>query len=1587
MKLTIKILIWFTGIIITLILLLFLIIRIPSVQNLVLDKTITVLQNKLGSRISIKKITLGLPNHIVLRDFCFEDMNRDTLLAGEVLKVNINLLKIFNNVLQINEVDLQGIVLRINRTSIDSTFNFNFIIKAFSKPPEITVKPDTLSGMTITLNKISLERIKFSFKDDVTETDIRFNLALLKTSFRKSDINNLKFIMPDFNISGVNGSIVLNRLTMNKSDTAIIATRVLNKAADSTLKKHIEIGIGNLEFSDINLTFDDFTKPVKEKGIDYAHLGVTDFNLKANSLSYNTDSISGHIGKANLKSKEGFLLTSLQTSFTYCNTGAILKDLYLETPGTTLMDYLSISYPSLSIIAKDPGKMSIKINLVKSKISISDVLTFVPQLADIETIKKNPYAVINITGNLNGSLAKLNIQNLLISGFENTHINIMGNITGLPDIKRTLYDLTIKELRSGNADLSQIIPSGLIPETIQLPEEFNISGKFNGGMSRFETNLDVATSYGAVKVSAGLQNATQKGNEAFIGTIDLISFNAGKLLKMDTTLGRISLHANIEGTGTKSEIMNAKFSMLAGSTEFKGYTYKDLVLNGNLTNQNLSLSLKMKDQNLQFDLDAKANIINKNPAVTLTLNIDTLDLQKLHLADSAIRFHGNIVANLPSTNPDSLIGTVTASNLLLQANKKLYQLDSINVIAVVRDGDSEVLINSEIITASLTGRYNLAEISSSVTSEINKYFKISDIKERHLSKPQNFTFALKINKHPLIQEFVPPLTLLEPVMLKGSFNNETGGLNMDATIPKIIYSGTSAENIKLIINTSGNALNYDISLGKISTASLKINKTSLKGHVQDNIASANLKIRDQDDKDKYHLAGLFSVVAGQYRFSFNNDSLLLNYETWTVTSENFVQFGPKGIMAGNLNFSGKGQSLSVNSNPQQVNSPLIVDFSNFRVSTLTAIAGLDTLLADGIINGKAEIGNLGKSPSFAGDLNIKDLSFRADTLGDIVLTVNNQVKNSYAAKINITGRGNDIGIEGNYNLIPENKSSFDFDIDIRKLNMSTLDGFTMGNLKDASGIISGKLKVSGSFKNPAIRGDLSFNKVAFNITKLNSNYIIDNEKISFTSQGIGFDTFTLVDQKGNKAIINGSVFTSNYIDYRFGLDLNTTDFKVLSSTKKDNKHFWGEVFLNSELKILGSIGSPLVEGNIKINKGTSFSIVIPQSAPGIVEREGIVEFVDMDLPQSITYLNAFEDSINTSTLTGMDISVNIEVDSNAVFNIIIDEGSGDFLKIQGDAKLTAGFDQRGKVNLNGAFEVTKGSYELSFNFMKRRFIIEKGSIITWHGTPTSADVNITAAYIANAAPYDLVVSQLTEAPLSLNRYKQKLPFEVILNMSGELMRPLITFNINLPNRNYSVTRDVVDNVQFQLTRLKMQPSELNKQVFALLLLNRFVAENPFVSGAGSSGAESIARSSASKLLSEQINKLAGSLIDGVDLNFDFVSSEDYTSGSLQNRTDLNVGLSKSLINDQLKVSVGSSFELEGPRNANQNATNIAGNVAIDYQLSKDGRYMLRAYRKNEYQGIAEGYLIETGVGFIFTLDYEVFKELFRHKKEEEKQSK
>jgi hypothetical protein len=337
------------------------------------------------------------------------------------------------------------------------------------------------------------------------------------------------------------------------------------------------------------------------------------------------------------------------------------------------------------------------------------------------------------------------------------------------------------------------------------------------------------------------------------------------------------------------------------------------------------------------------------------------------------------------------------------------------------------------------------------------------------------------------------------------------------------------------------------------------------------------------------------------------------------------------------------------------------------------------------------------------------------------------------------------------------------------------------------------------------------------------------------------------------------------------------------------------------------------------------------------------------------------------------LNANIETDTAAIFTMVIDSQTGDAITVKGKTSLVAGLDESGKISLTGLYELEKGSYQFSLNMLKKKFEIVKGSTITWTGDPMSAIVNLKALYKLKASPIDLLEQQLVgQTPTEINKYKQRIPVEVYMMMTGDLMKPEIKFDIIIPEPDISKWPLVDEKLQ----KLRTDESEINKQVFALLLLGRFVGEDITQNNTGSTTTATMVRQSVSGVLSSQLNRVAGGLVKGVDLNFDFESQDDYSSGTAQTRTDLKVGMSRSLKNDRIKVHVGANVPIEGASSA-QNASFITSDVQVDYMLSKDGKYMLRTYSKNNYEGVIEGQVIETGITFIFTVEYDKFREMFR----------
>src|SRR5690606_25967747 len=258
-------------------------------------------------------------------------------------------------------------------------------------------------------------------------------------------------------------------------------------------------------------------------------------------------------------------------------------------------------------------------------------------------------------------------------------------------------------------------------------------------------------------------------------------------------------------------------------------------------------------------------------------------------------------------------------------------------------------------------------------------------------------------------------------------------------------------------------------------------------------------------------------------------------------------------------------------------------------------------------------------------------------------------------------------------------------------------------------------------------------------------------------------------------------------------------------------------FLSSNLRIRGDMNNPDVSGTLRVNEGTNVTFVMPNDDPGMVDRQGIVRFVDRS-DTSRANVFAKVDSLTHTELSGINLSVNIVTDKEAIFTVVIDPGSQDALTIQGEAEMIAGMNPAGDISLTGNYTVETGKYSFSFGPVKRVFQFKQSSTLTWSGDPLDARMDITAVYKLKAPTLELVQNQIgSEQP---NLYKQRVPFDVNLHITEQLFQPQLSFDIDLDEDNAMVSQDVAGKVNTGLAQLRENEAERNKQVYALIVLGR-----------------------------------------------------------------------------------------------------------------------------------------------------------------------
>ena len=747
--------------------------------------------------------------------------------------------------------------------------------------------------------------------------------------------------------------------------------------------------------------------------------------------------------------------------------------------------------------------------------------------------------------------------------------------------------------------------------------------------------------------------------------------------------------------------------------------------------------------------------------------------------------------------------------------------------------------------------------------------------------------------------------------------------------------------------------------------------------------SFQLDVKDSSGGDKLLMTGnVKEPDLKAYLIHIDSKKLLINNTQWNLAEGNLIKIAPEGLNIHEFLLREGGQGISIVSQSEEPNAPLKLSFQSFQLGELSQIIESDTALLRGSMNGTVELRNLGGTPGFTSDLTIDSIAYQGHPIGNIALRADNLVADKYEAKLTLSGADNSVEVNGSY-FANKDADALDLHASIKKLTMQSIEPFTAGQLRKSTGYLSGTASITGPVAHPQINGDMAFTDAAFNVAYINNYISLKNDHIKVDPQGIYFNSFTILDSMGQKATIDGAIHTTDFRKMKFDLSIQTNKFTALNTRIEDNPLYFGRVMFSSQIKVSGDQSLPIIKGNVQLLDATNLAIVIPTSKISMDRGDGIVVLVNHT---DTTGIMGKKDTVSHELeFKGISLQANVDIAKKVTFKVIVDKTSGDSLVVHGDGQLSFAIDAAGNQNLTGTYNLSGGSYDASFEkVIHKHFNIKEGSSITWNGRPEDAVLNVSAFYAVKSAPADLLTTELAGMSESeRSGYNKPLGFDVYLSIKGELLKPEITFQLDMDDKDKAAFSGIVYS---KVTTVNQEPDELNKQVFALLILGKFMPTTSGGSGSTDYGdmATNLARNSVNQLLSEQLNKLSGKYIKGVDLNFGLQSNDEYTQTGVQQNTQVTVALKKTFFKDRLGVQVGTSINVPNSNSAasQYNSNSITGDILIDYKLTPDGRFHFKAFRLNQYEGLIDGLLYKTGVSVVYNKDFNALHELFMRKKKD-----
>lgn len=1266
------------------------------------------------------------------------------------------------------------------------------------------------------------------------------------------------------------------------------------------------------------------------------------------------DSLNVKVKRLSLNERCGFTLRRLALNAIVSRSGAQIEKLRLELPNSTIESKRIAATYRMNGDAPDMQSLRFEGTLNASRITPRDIACFVPQLRSFDM----PLALsigFNGTGN-SLNVSHLDIENIDRSLVLNAKAHALRNT-------QTTWHAEVSRLFASNETIGSVyktITSNELPDIVNRLGDVSLTAKADGTDADGSLNTQLNCATGSIKLTA------TKKQKALRAHVETHKFELGKLLNSDKA-GIVSLSLDAQGSSKD----NIGVSGSIYDISFNNYTYRNINLKADYINKALNGSATIDDPNLRATIEGLFEHRSPTPHLRVTTDVQTFAPAALNITTkwNSTQFAGTATCDIKGNNINNAEGQIDIADFTMQNADSCYAIRNINVETGFNNGNHFLSLKSDFGTIDLNGHFSYSSIVRSLLNLVaDKLPTIPGLEKKPQTDHNDFTINASIQNTEWLQRLLGvPLEIHRPLSLSGELDDRNNSIDLWCDVPSFTYAGTNYRDAYINIESPGDTLKADVRIKKIAQNG-KALALKLRAGAFDNHLNTSMEFHNDARRS------LSGVLNTSTVFAKNEEGESTAYidilESRTTIGDTTWHIHPARVTyhKDHLNIDGfhvshANQEIGIDGTAtHSVDDSLTVKLKNVDVNYVLDLINFHSVEFDGRASGTAQLaGIFGKAPLISSDLQVDQFKFEGGRMGTLFAKIG---YNSEEGRIEFDAVAEDEGdrrtiIDGY--VSPRNKY-IDLGIKAEGTRAEFLSGFCDSFMDNIDASINGKVNVVGAFKNINLIGKAKVDG-SVRLTALNTTYALRGDSVHFLPDEIRFCNDTIYDSHNNIGIVTGGLHHHNFSNWTYDIDVEAQNLLAYDTHSFDGESFYGTAYTTGTCQIRGKSGEVTIDVNSTPERN---SILVYNAADNSsLSSQDYIQWRTHEKKDSVETENNNNNHVNIGTNIKLNFLINCTPD--ATLKIIMDEKTGDYIKLNGEGVLRATYFNKGTFDLYGNYYVDHGTYKLTIqNIIKKDFEFLSGGSIAFGGDPYNATLDLSALYVVNSV-------SLADLNIGNSFSNNNVRVNCLMNITGTPESPKVSFNLDMP----TLSNDAKQMVHSLLNA----EEETNQQVLYLLAVGRFYAQNDNNNGASTqqfSQTSLAMQSFLSGIISQQINTLLSSVINN---NWNFGANISTGTDGFYNAEYEGI-LSGKLLNNRLLLN-GQFGYRDNPNTTN----NFIGDFDMKYLLFPNGNLAINVYNKTNDRYFTRNSLNTQGLGLIMKTDFNRISDLFfwkRSKKAKEK---